>query len=91
MGLTHGDRVLFPEPGYTKADVYAYFQDVAPLMVPALAGRPLTLQQWPQGVKAPGFFRQGVEHVPEGVYLDPPEPPPFRQTRSRAWRGTVWA
>ncbi|WNG24344.1 DNA ligase D [Cystobacter fuscus] len=67
VGLTHGDRVLFPEPGYTKADVYAYFQDVAPLMVPALAGRPLTLQQWPQGVKAPGFFRQGVEHVPEGL------------------------
>lgn len=66
-GLTHGDRVLFPGPGYTKADVYAYFQDVAPVLVPALEGRPLTLQQWPQGVKAPGFFRQGVEHVPEGL------------------------
>jgi bifunctional non-homologous end joining protein LigD len=65
VALTHGDRVLFPDAGYTKADVFAYFQDVAPLLVPALEGRPLTLQQWPQGVQAPGFFRQGVEHAPD--------------------------
>ncbi|WNG50057.1 DNA ligase D [Archangium minus] len=63
--LTHGDRVLFPEPGFTKADVFAYFRDVAPLMVPALEGRPLSLQQWPQGVDAPGFFRQEVRGAPD--------------------------
>ncbi len=63
--LTHGDRVLFPDRGYTKADVSAYFRDVAPLMVPVLAGRPLTLQQWPQGIQAPGFFRQDVEGTPD--------------------------
>jgi bifunctional non-homologous end joining protein LigD len=65
VALTHGDRVLFPEPGYTKADVFAYFRDVAPLMVPSLAGRPLALQQWPRGVDEPGFFRQGVKGTPD--------------------------
>ncbi|WP_052519722.1 DNA ligase D [Archangium violaceum] len=63
--LTHGERVLFPETGFTKADVFAWFRDVAPLMVPALAGRPLALQQWPRGVDAPGFFRQGVQGTPD--------------------------
>lgn len=63
--LTHGERVLFPEKGLTKADVFAYFRDVAPLMVPALEGRPLALQQWPQGVDAPGFFRQEVRSAPD--------------------------
>ncbi|WP_239470027.1 DNA ligase D [Archangium violaceum] len=65
VALTHGERVLFPEPGFTKADVFAYFRDVAPLMVPALAGRPLALQQWPRGVDEPGFFRQGVKGTPD--------------------------
>ncbi|PTL83613.1 DNA ligase D [Vitiosangium sp. GDMCC 1.1324] len=63
--LTHGERVLFPEAGFTKADVFAYYRDVAPVMVPALEGRPLALQQWPQGVDAPGFFRQGVQSAPD--------------------------
>ena len=63
--LTHGERVLFPEKGFTKADVFAWFRDVAPLMVPALEGRPLTLQQWPRGVDEPGFFRQGVQGTPD--------------------------
>jgi bifunctional non-homologous end joining protein LigD len=63
--LTHGERVLFPEVGLTKADVFDYFRDVAPLMVPALEGRPLALQQWPRGVDEPGFFRQGVQSTPE--------------------------
>lgn len=65
VALTHGERVLFPEKGLTKADVFAYFRDVAPLMVPALVERPLALQQWPQGVDAPGFFRQEVKHAPD--------------------------
>ncbi|MFY0564702.1 DNA ligase D [Archangium lansingense] len=63
--LTHAERVLFPEKGLTKADVFAYFRDVAPFMVPALEGRPLTLQQWPRGVDEPGFFRQGVQGTPD--------------------------
>ncbi|RKG88888.1 DNA ligase D [Corallococcus terminator] len=62
--LTHGDRVLFPDSGLTKADVFGYYRDVAPLLVPVLADRPLAHQQWPAGIEAPGFFRHELSGIP---------------------------
>ncbi|MCY1044382.1 DNA ligase D [Corallococcus sp. bb12-1] len=62
--LTHGDRVLFPDSGLTKADVFEYYRDVAPLLVPVLADRPLAHQQWPAGIEAPGFFRHELSGIP---------------------------
>ncbi|WP_208647304.1 DNA ligase D [Corallococcus interemptor] len=62
--LTHGDRVLFPEDGLTKADVFAYYEQVAPLLLPVLADRPLAHQQWPAGIQAPGFFRHELSGIP---------------------------
>ncbi|WP_328700750.1 DNA ligase D [Corallococcus silvisoli] len=62
--LTHGDRVLFPGAGLTKADVFAYYRDVAPLLLPVLADRPLAHQQWPAGIEAPGFFRHELSGIP---------------------------
>ncbi|MFP2933175.1 non-homologous end-joining DNA ligase, partial [Pyxidicoccus sp. 3LG] len=65
--LTHGDRVLFPESGLTKADVFAYYREVAPLLVPVLADRPISVQQWPAGITAPGFFRHEMSGIPSWV------------------------
>ncbi|GMU04658.1 DNA ligase D [Corallococcus caeni] len=62
--LTHGDRVLFPESGLTKADVFAYYEQVAPLLLPVLADRPLSHQHWPAGIQAPGFFRHELSGIP---------------------------
>ncbi|WP_338870493.1 DNA ligase D [Myxococcus stipitatus] len=62
--LTHGDRVLFPESGLTKADVFAYYREVAPLLVPLLEDRPIAVQQWPAGIEAPGFFRHSLSGMP---------------------------
>ncbi|RKH30004.1 DNA ligase D [Corallococcus praedator] len=62
--LTHGDRVLFPDTCLTKADVFGYYRDVAPLLVPVLADRPLAHQQWPAGIAAPGFFRHELSGIP---------------------------
>ncbi|MFB1479325.1 DNA ligase D [Corallococcus sp. RDP092CA] len=64
VALTHGDRVLFPESGLTKADVFAYYEQVAPLLLPVLADRPLAHQQWPAGIQAPGFFRHELSGIP---------------------------
>lgn len=64
VALTHPDRVLFPRSGLTKRDVFDYYQAVAPQMVRALAGRPLSIQQWPQGIARPGFFRQAAQAAP---------------------------
>ncbi|QSQ28368.1 DNA ligase D [Pyxidicoccus parkwayensis] len=62
--LTHGDRVLFPSNGLTKADVFAYYREVAPLLVPVLEDRPISVQQWPAGIGAPGFFRHELSGMP---------------------------
>ncbi|RKH64996.1 DNA ligase D [Corallococcus llansteffanensis] len=64
VALTHGDRVLFPETGLTKEDVFDYYREVAPLLVPVLADRPLSHQQWPAGIAAPGFFRHELSGIP---------------------------
>ncbi len=65
--LTSGDRVLFPRTGFTKADVRAYYELVTEVMLPALDGRPLSMQQWPQGIARPGFFRHDAASTPEWI------------------------
>lgn len=62
--LTHPDKVLFPKSGLTKQDVFKYFEEVAPVMVPALEGRPIAFEQWPKGIGFPSIFRQHAKGVP---------------------------
>ncbi|HLT30178.1 MAG TPA: non-homologous end-joining DNA ligase [Myxococcaceae bacterium] len=63
--VTHPERVVYPKAGYTKADVVGYYRTVSPYLVPALEGRPLSLQRWPSGLKGKGFFQQNLEDAPE--------------------------
>lgn len=67
LSLTHPDKVLYPATGTTKAEVIDYFQQIAPVLVPQLTGRPVTRKRWPDGVgteKNPGtpFFRKNLEN-----------------------------
>jgi bifunctional non-homologous end joining protein LigD len=57
--LTHLERVLYPS-GTTKAEVISYYAEVTEVMLPHLAGRPLTLVRYPDGVAAGGFFAKNV-------------------------------
>ena len=41
--ITHPDKVLFPEDGITKAEMAAYYEDIAPVMLPHIRMRPVTL------------------------------------------------
>jgi bifunctional non-homologous end joining protein LigD len=63
--LTSEDRVLYPKDGYTKRDVFEYYREVAPLLVPVLADRPISVQQWPAGIQAPGFFKHDLSGRPD--------------------------
>jgi bifunctional non-homologous end joining protein LigD len=58
--LSNPDKVLYPKDGYTKRDVAAYYDAVATPLLHALAGRPLALQHWPDGIAKASFFRQGL-------------------------------
>jgi bifunctional non-homologous end joining protein LigD len=53
--LTSLDRVLWPAAGFTKGDMLTYYEGIAPALLPHLAGRPLTLGRFPNGVEGPGF------------------------------------
>src|SRR4051794_28467778 len=56
--LSNLDKVLYPEAGFTKAEVIEYYHRIAPVMIPHLAGRALTLRRWPNGVDSKGFFEK---------------------------------
>jgi bifunctional non-homologous end joining protein LigD len=63
--VSHPDRVLFPEGGYTKLDLARYYAAVGEAMLPHVRGRPLALQSYPQGIGGKGFFRKNVPgHLP---------------------------
>ena len=66
--VTRPDKVLYPDEGWTKADVVDYYRRVADYMLPHLAGRPLTLHRFPDGIGEDGFFQQAyAEYFPEWV------------------------
>jgi bifunctional non-homologous end joining protein LigD len=66
--VTSVAKPFFPETGMTKGDLLAYYRDVAETMLPHLAGRPLNLQRFPNGVEGHGFWQQGAsDHFPDWV------------------------
>ncbi|MEP6914283.1 MAG: non-homologous end-joining DNA ligase [Acidobacteriota bacterium] len=58
--ITHPEKVLFPDDGITKGELAAYYQAVAPIMVPHLARRPLTMERYPAGIDKKGFWQKDV-------------------------------
>jgi bifunctional non-homologous end joining protein LigD len=59
LALTNLDKPLYAD-GTTKGDVITYYTQVAPVLLPHLAGRPVTLRRWPDGTAEPGFFYKNV-------------------------------
>ncbi len=58
--ITHPDKILFPADGITKGDLAAYYETVAPLMLPHLRRRPLTMERYPAGIDHEGFIQKNV-------------------------------
>jgi bifunctional non-homologous end joining protein LigD len=65
--LTSLDRVLWPEAGFTKAELVAYMLSVADVMLPHLEDRPLTVGRFPGGVDGRGFAQAEIPGRPEWV------------------------
>lgn len=65
VAVTNLDRVVYPDDDITKADLFAFYEAVAPLMLPHLAGRLLTLVRHPKGLGGDAFFQKhGGEGTP---------------------------
>lgn len=66
MKLTNPDKVLYPATGTTKAEVFDYYLRIAEVMIPHIAGRPVTRKRWPNGVHESSFFeKQLASSAPE--------------------------
>lgn len=60
LTLSNRDKVLWPQDGYTKGDLVAYYRAAAPYILPHLADRPLTLQRYPDGIDGQSFFEKNA-------------------------------
>jgi len=63
LTLTNLAKVLYPADGFTKAEVLDYYQRVSAVLLPHVAGRPMTLKRYPDGVDDQSFF---AKHAPAG-------------------------
>ncbi|MGC4939167.1 non-homologous end-joining DNA ligase [Kribbella sp. DT2] len=60
MKLTNLGKVLYPQTGFTKAEVIDYYHQIAALLLPHLTDRPLTRKRWPDGTGAAYFFEKNA-------------------------------
>jgi bifunctional non-homologous end joining protein LigD len=68
LQLSNLDKVLYPETGFTKADVIDYYARMAPVILPHVKGRPVSFKRYPDGVEGEGFFAKNApSHTPRWV------------------------
>ncbi len=58
--ITHPEKILFPDDGITKGELASYYEAIAPVMLPHLRRRPITMERFHRGIAAPGFFQKDV-------------------------------
>ncbi|MGD0415272.1 MAG: non-homologous end-joining DNA ligase [Terriglobales bacterium] len=72
LKLTNLEKVLYPASGFTKGQVVDFYVRIAPLLVPHLAGRPLTMKRYPEGIDHEYFFEKNAPmHRPDWVKTAP--------------------
>jgi len=68
LAVTNLDKVLFPATGFTKGQLIDYYVRIAPVMLPHLRERPLTMKRFPDGVEGKYFFEKHIpSHAPDWV------------------------
>jgi len=66
LRLSNLNKVYFPESGYTKRNLLAYYYRMADFVLPFLGDRPLVLRRYPDGIKGQAFFQKDLrEGIPE--------------------------
>jgi bifunctional non-homologous end joining protein LigD len=58
--ITHPEKLLFPDDGITKGELASYYETIAPVMLPHLRRRPITMERFHRGIGSPGFFQKDV-------------------------------
>ncbi|MEY2568976.1 MAG: bifunctional non-ous end joining protein LigD [Actinomycetota bacterium] len=87
LALSNLEKVLYPAAGFTKGQVIDYYARIAPVMLPHLEGRPITLKRYPNGVDDKFFYEKNCpQHRPEWMRTLPVE---AKGWNSRAQKGTI--
>jgi bifunctional non-homologous end joining protein LigD len=60
VAITHPEKVMFPDDGITKGEMASYYELVAPVMLPHMVGRPVTLERFHHGIGEKGFFQKNL-------------------------------
>lgn len=72
LKLSNLEKVMYPETGFTKGQVIDYYVRIAPVLLPHLKGRPLTMKRYPSGVKGQFFYEKNCPmHRPDWVQTAP--------------------
>ncbi|EIF00725.1 non-homologous end-joining DNA ligase [Saccharomonospora glauca] len=68
LRMSHLDKVFYPDSDFTKGRLVEYYARVAPVLLPHVRDRPLTLKRYPNGVEGKSFFEKNVSgHAPDWV------------------------
>src|SRR2546422_5206336 len=68
LSVSNLDKILYPKVGFTKGQVIDYYTRVAPVLLPHLEDRPLTMKRYPNGVEGKFFYeKECPKHRPDWV------------------------
>jgi len=70
LKVTNLQKVFWPKQKLTKGDLFRYYVRVAPVILPAVADRPLVMKRYPNGITGPWFYQHRIENVPAGVRVE---------------------
>src|SRR6266576_1195566 len=68
--LTNQTKVFWPDEGYTKGDVIAYYRELASVILPYLRDRPESLNRHPNGIAGKSFFQKNVGKQPPPKWVE---------------------
>lgn len=70
--IGNADKILFPEDGFTKWDMVEYYRRIAPVMLPHMQGRPVTMLRLPDGINGESFYhKETPDYFPSWIKRAP--------------------
>lgn len=75
IAVTNLHKPFWPSLGLTKGDLFRFYAQVAPALLPAITDRPLVMKRYPNGIDATPFYQHRATNVPAGVRVEPVQAP----------------
>lgn len=70
LSVTNLHKVFWPQLALTKGDLFRYYAQVAPFILPVLADRPLVMKRYPNGIEGKPFYQHRAQDAPSGVRVE---------------------